>query len=219
MKIIISSITVLVALNFASNASADSGSGRVVKHSEHQSFAANAYADVTGEFKDVDVYSDTVFSIMGAQTKYALFDGNGTLKNKENAIVANNNLKYDVDGIVTIQALKGATFVHKPNSDSFAADVFSNKPVTEFAAIKLGDGNQWTVNDTNFLFVIQALPEIPLKVDIALDRSLARASSITLPKGTYTLWGYTITIEKATGTVKFAHGKIVDASDATFISK
>jgi hypothetical protein len=54
------------------------------------------------------------------------------------------------------------------------------------------------------------------QIFVALEKSLARASSITLKKGTYSLWGYTVTVEKATGTIKVAHGKIVDATDATY---
>jgi hypothetical protein len=36
------------------------------------------------------------------------------------------------------------------------------------------------------------------------------------PKGTYKLWGLSVTVEKEKGTLKIAHGKIIEAVDAKY---
>ncbi|MGA2989947.1 MAG: hypothetical protein ABSD88_05680, partial [Candidatus Korobacteraceae bacterium] len=119
-------------------------------------------------------------------------------------------------GFMTIMGTEGACFAHKPSADALPPEAYSKDGVAQFAEIELGDGNRWTLRDQKFLFILEVPNLNRPEILIALDKSLARASLIKLPKGTYTLWSYTVTVEKPTGTVKFAHGKIVEASDASF---
>jgi hypothetical protein len=173
------------------------------------SLVFNASADVTGEFTGVSFWASN-----GGKS-FDVSGGSGTLKNEKSELVAQGDLQT-VDKVMAIKATTGATFVCKPSTDAFAADAFSTDPVNEFASVELGDGNQWTLKDAKFQFVLEVRVLNQPQIFVALEKSLARASSITLKKGTYSLWGYTVTVEKATGTIKVAHGKIVDATDATY---
>ncbi|MGB2937773.1 MAG: hypothetical protein WBD05_06200 [Phycisphaerae bacterium] len=171
--------------------------------------ALNCSAEVTGEFKDVSFWATD------GGRKFIASGGTGTLKNEKSETIAEGELK-DVDETLTIRGKRGASFVHQAKTEPFAADAYSKKEVTEFATVEFGEGNRWTLKDQNFLFVL----EVPMlnrpQIVPSLDRCLARASLITLPKGVVQLWGYTITVEKERGTVKFAHGKIIEASDASY---
>ncbi|MBN2269873.1 MAG: LysM peptidoglycan-binding domain-containing protein [Sedimentisphaerales bacterium] len=165
-------------------------------------------AGVTGTFRNVS------FLATDGGRKFIAAGGSGILKNDKNEVIAEGDLK-NVDEFLTIKGRKDASFVYNPKTNAFSPDTFSKEAMKEFASIKLGEGNLWTLNDANFLFVL----EIPIlnqpQIVPALDKSLARASLITLPKGSFTLWGYLVTVEKDKGTVKVAHGNIVEASNAT----
>ncbi|MBA7686586.1 hypothetical protein ES703_95036 [subsurface metagenome] len=52
------------------------------------------------------------------------------------------------------------------------------------------------------------------QLNIATDKSLARASIVIFLDGTFRLWGYTVTIGEGGGNLKFQHGKIIDGSNA-----
>lgn len=171
--------------------------------------AHEAAADVTGEFKGVSFWA----SNGGKSIEPS--GGNGTLKNEKGTVVAQGDLK-PVDKAMTIAANKDATFVHAAAKSAFPADSFSSDPVKEFAAVEFGDGNQWTIKDDKFVFVLEVPNLNQPRVVVALDKSLARASVITLPKGKYNLWGYPIEVSKSTGMVKFQHGCLINMTDASF---
>jgi hypothetical protein len=171
--------------------------------------AYGAIADVTGEFNGVSFRA----SNGGKSVKPS--GGNGTLKNEKGSVVAQGDLK-PVDKTMTSAAKKDATFVHAVAKTAFPADSFSSDPVMEFAAVEFGDGNQWTIKDDKFVFVLEVPNLNQPRIVVALDKSLARASVITLPKGKFNLWGYPIEVSKGTGIVKFRHGSLINMTDASF---
>lgn len=174
--------------------------------------APNSSAQVAGEFKGISFWVTT-----DAQGRHG-FDvsgGRGVLKNGIGETIAEADLS-NVEKALTIKGRSGASFTYQASGEPFADDAFSKDEVTEFASVLLNPGNQWTLKDANFYFVLEIPNMNQSQIVISLDKSLARASVITLPKGVVRLWGYTITVEKDTGTVKFAHGKIVEASDASY---
>jgi ankyrin repeat protein len=138
-----------------------------------------------------------------------------TLHNRRNAVVAQGNVTQAAD-FMTIKGHKGASFTHRPSATALPAEAYSKDTVGDFARIEFEAGDRWTLKDGNFFFILTVPDSAGGEVVVDLDKSLARASLIKLPKGTYTLWGYTLTVVKPTGTVKFAHGKIIEASDASF---
>ena len=171
--------------------------------------AYEAVADVTGEFKGVSFWASNGGKSMEPS------GGSGTLKNEKDTVVAQGDLK-PVDKTMTIAAKKDATFVYTAAKTAFPADSFSSDPVKEFAAVELGDGNEWTIKDDKFVFVLEVPNLNQPRIAVALDKSLARASVITLPNGKYNLWGYPIEISKGTGMVKFQHGCLINMTDASF---
>ena len=171
--------------------------------------AYEAAADVTGEFTGVSFWASN-----GAKSVEPS-GGNGTLKNEKDIVVAQGDLK-PVDKTMTIAAKKDATFVHAAAKAAFPAESFTSNPVKEFAAIKFSDGNQWTIKDDKFVFVLEVPNLNQPRIAVALDKSLARASVITLPNGKYNLWGYPIEVSKGTGSVKFQHGSLINMTDASF---
>lgn len=175
-------------------------------------YAPESSASVTAQCKGVSFWATATAD---GQRKIKVSGGSGILSNEGNVVVAQGDLN-SAENFMTVKGSKDASFVHAPGGDAFAPNVFSNDPVEHFAEVELGPENRWTLKDENFLFILDVPDMNQPRVEVALDESLARASSIKLQQGIYKLWGYTITVEKATGTVKFAHGRIVDSSDATF---
>ncbi len=171
--------------------------------------AYQSAADVTGEFKGVSFWASN------SGKSIELSGGNGTLTNEKGTIIAQGNLK-SVDNAMTISASKDATFVHAVAKTVFAEDSFSSAPAKEYAAVQFGDGNQWTIKDDKFVFILEVPSLNQPQIVIALDKSLARASLITLPKGKYNLWGYPIEVTKDTGIVKFQNGCLINMTDASF---
>jgi hypothetical protein len=119
----------------------------------------------------------------------------------------------DAAGLLVIAGKKNASFSPKASSKPFEEVAWSKEAPKDFATVEFSEGGRWTLRDDKFLFVLEIAVLNRSKIVPALDKSLARASVITLPKGTYTLWGYTVTVEKSKGTLIFAHGKLVDTSD------
>jgi hypothetical protein len=171
--------------------------------------ALNSSAQVTGEFKGVSFWATD------GGRKFTAEGGSGALKNEKNETIAEGNLET-IDEALAIKGKSGSVFVHEAKGDAFADDAFTKQEPKEFASLELRQGNLWTLKDAKFYFVLEVQNLNRPQIVPSLDRSLARASVIALPKGTVKLWGYSITVEKDTGTVKFAHGKIVEASDATY---
>jgi hypothetical protein len=175
--------------------------------------SAQENTGVTGEFKCIE---DVRMSAQGYTFDVAC--GDGVLKNGIGETIAKGDLSNIEKGLA-IRGRSGASFTFQAAGEPFADDAFSKDEVTEFASVLLSPGNQWTLKDANFYFVVE-IKKMDLthqtQVIFSVNKSLARASVITLPKGVVRLWGYTITVEKETGTVKFAHGRIVEATDASY---
>ena len=122
-----------------------------------------------------------------------------------------------VDQALMIRGNRDASFYHVARTQAFADDDFADQAVEGFAAVQLSESSRWTLKDDDFRFLLE-LPHglgTPLIVP-NLDRSLARASIITLPEGTVSLWGFAITVESENGTVTFARGNPIEVSGATY---
>jgi len=169
----------------------------------------NFGAQVTGEFRDVSFWE----TAGGNNTIFAA--GSGTLWNERNEIIAEGDLSV-VDEALSINGKKEASFLYTASETAFTDDAFSDQDVQEFATLELSEGSRWTLQGDNFRFVLESPTLMSTQLLISLEKSLARASIITLPKGSVSLWGYTITVENEKGTVTFAHGKVIESSGATY---
>lgn len=144
--------------------------------------------------------------------------GIGSVKNDKDEVIAEGDL-IEMDGITVLKVKDGSTFKFCPTEEIFPEGTFSDKEVTEFAVIDLTQGSpecQWTAKDANFCFALEVKnwELVPY-----LDKSLARASILTLPKGLYKLWGYSIEVIPKSGTVKFAHGKPIQGSEDVYFNR
>jgi phage gp45-like len=174
--------------------------------------APNSWSSVTAKCTGVSFWAT---GTADGGVKMEVSGGSATLFNEKDETVAQGDLK-SVDGFMTVLGSKDASFVHSANSEGFPASTFSDTQITQFAEVELGQGGVWVLRDASFAFILEVPNLNQAVVVVSLDKSLARASSIHLQHGVYHLWGYTITVDKAAGIVKFAHGRIVDATDAVF---
>jgi len=174
--------------------------------------ALQSWTQITLNFENVSFSATTTAD--GRVQFVPSAGGSGTLKNERNQTIAQGDLSVRGRTLV-INGKTGATFAYGVKEEAFADNAFPMDEVKEFASIELTKGNRWALKDANFYFVFE-LPSGRPELVLNLDNSLGRASIITLPRGVVRLWGYAITVEKKTGTVKFAHGKIIEASDASY---
>ena len=161
-------------------------------------------AKITGEFQGV---SFEAYARSDGGLRFSAAGGSGTLRNEGNEVIAEGGLAT-VDQALMIRGNRDASFYHVARTQAFADDDFADQAVEGFAAVQLSESSRWTLKDDDFRFLLE-LPHglgTPLIVP-NLDRSLARASIITLPEGTVSLWGFAITVESENGTVTFARGK------------
>mgnify|MGYP000909834940 CR=1 FL=1 len=168
---------------------------------------SNLYAGVTGDFKGVSFWATD------GGRKFEVSGGTGVLKNEKDKVVAEGKLGT-VDEVLCLDAKKGSTFTHKAGTAAFGADAFPKNTPKTFAEVEYAGTDVWTIKDGSFLFVLEvpALSTPQIKVD--LDKSLARASIIHLPQGTYTLWGNEIEVEEGGGTVKVQAGTVIEHTNA-----
>jgi hypothetical protein len=150
------------------------------------------------------------------RTHFSGSGGTGTLKNDRSETIAEGNLTSNEQVFLAIKGKRDATFTHNAKNATFADNTFAKKEATEFASVELSSGNRWTLKDDNFYFALELPDATRPRIVVDLDESLARASIITFPNGVVKLWGYSVTVEKSKGTVKFAHGKIIEATDASY---
>ena len=166
-------------------------------------------AQVTGSFKNVSM------SFTDGGEKIKASGGSGYLINEKGDTIAEGDL-FDINELLVIRAKTNSSFTHAPNKKSFGLNSFPINTPKELAIIEYSTGNKWSMKDSNFLFILE-IPNLNTPQLIPMfDKSLARASIITFPKGTYNLWGYTIIIQKPKGSVTFKNGKITNVSDATY---
>lgn len=168
-------------------------------------FAVSSKAELTGSLK--------VFSMRATEEKWE-YSGRIVLKNEQDNIVAKGNL-INVAGLPAVKAEKGASFFHTASVEPIPKETYLKEPPEDFAIVKLMKTNRWLLKDSNFVFLLEGLDRlIDPYLEIAIDKSLARASIIILYEGTFSLWGYTVTIGEEGGNVKFRHGKIIDGLNA-----
>jgi alpha-N-arabinofuranosidase len=116
------------------------------------------------------------------------------------------------EDLLSIAGKRGASFTFRPRIDAIPIDTYPKTRVNEVALVELGPGNQWTLHDAKFVFLLDVAMLTKPTIEPALDISLARASLISFPKGTFRLWGYTITASEPSASVRFEHGKIVETT-------
>jgi hypothetical protein len=170
--------------------------------------AASLNADVIGVFKNVSFWAAE------GGKKIEASGGSGILKNEEGEVVADGALT-SVCGMLVIKGLQNSSFVHNPAKKPFPKSTFPRELPNEFARIDLTKGNRWVVRDTTFYFVLE-IPKLNApQIAVNLDKSLARASIVTLAKGSYSMWGYLVAVTEVRGSVTFANGKVIKASHVT----
>lgn len=172
-------------------------------------YASGAVAQVTGEFKDVSFWATD------GGRKFEASGGSGVLKNADGAVIAEGKLTSPA-GLLAINGKKGASFSHTPSTQPFNKEAWPKEAPREIAEVALTEGSRWTLKDERFLFVLEVPALNRPQIVPVLDKSLARASVITLPKGKYNLWGYPINVSKDAGIVKFRHGFLINMTDASF---
>ena len=105
--------------------------------------------------------------------------------------------------------------MHSPNPEPLRKDTYAGLPPGAFPEVRFKRPNTWVLRDSDFIFLLEP-PAIRgekiRKVDV--DKSLLRASIITLPEGTFRLWGYTVHVKQGGGTMKLLHGKVTESSNA-----
>lgn len=140
--------------------------------------------------------------------------GTIVLRNEKAEIVAEGELKQ-MGPYLAISAKDRTAFAHNP--DVAPIEFPGMQEPAEFVNVDFAEGGEWMVTSGSLLILLKnegltsrmmAGLEPPVKVD--LDASLARASSIRLPKGSHVLFGFQIIALDEGGTVRFANGKIVE---------
>jgi len=170
-------------------------------------FVPAVLADVTGSFEGVS------FLATDGGKKFEALGGTGVLKNEKGEVVAEGALKTE-GGVLILRAKKGSAFAHRAATAPFAEDAFPKDPPRVFAEIEVTESTSWLIKDANFVFVLE-IPALNVpRIEVQLDKSLARAAVISLPKGNHTLWGYTVKVGEGGGTIKFQHGAIVEGKNA-----
>jgi hypothetical protein len=170
------------------------------------------WAQVTGNFDGVSFWATTS---PDGKRQFSAEGGTGTLKNDKGEIVAQGQLTTKNQSL-GINGRSGASFGYEPKTATFADNIWPNKEETEFALVEMSAGNRWTLKDDNFYFALEIPALNRPQIVIDLDKSLARASIISVPNGIVRLWGYTVKVEKSRGVVRVMHGKIVEATDASY---
>ncbi len=165
-----------------------------------------AWAEVKGSLSIQNIF----FSDGGR--KIAGVEGTGVVKNDEGEILGKGELGSS-GGFMTIPGKQGTSFVHKPGEELVAKDKWPTTPPKQFATVELTKPYRWTLKDGHFLFLAEAPTLTSLRM--AVDESLARASILKLPEGTFQFWGYQVTVGQGGGYVKFQFGRIVDGSNVT----
>ena len=164
-------------------------------------------ARLKGEFRGVSFWA------ADGGKRIMVSGGSGILKNEEGQIVAEGPLET-VAGALVVSGRQGATFVHRPGKKALAKGVFPQEVPQRFATVELREGNRWILRDAAFHFVLEVPKLAQPRIQVNVESSLARASTITLPRGSYHMWGYAITVA-STGSVTFANGRVVKTSQAS----
>jgi len=151
-------------------------------------------------------------TIVEGRPRHDKVSGSGFLLNDQDEIVADGQLT-GVAGFIAIKGKKGAFFTHRPGTEPLPRDTWAPETLDEFALVELTKPDSWKLRDDRFIFLVNvARFDVP-SFDIRVDESLARASIIQLPEGTFTLWGCRVNVRAGGGSVKFGHGEVLDGEN------
>lgn len=147
--------------------------------------------------------------------------GHATLKNdKTGQIIADGDIKT-VERWGSVNASKGAIFTCAPTQGQVSFGESKSKTTPIYAALEFSPPDQWKTLDDNFYILSEFVQTGPLTVqDLAgkgeavqlvfnLERSITRASVLTLPKGEHILFGYRINVQDTSGQITFRLGKVI----------
>jgi len=155
------------------------------------------------------IEADRIEFVNGKPTAAA---GTGTIKNKTGDIVASGKLIIN-EGAMAILGRKGAVFTYAPQPTTILSP--TNWPVKAPANVALVDfdgKSMWTLKDDQFLFLLDVGGNF--QANILVDNSLLLSSRIGFPEGTYSMWGYSITVGAGGGAVVFRQNHLVDGANA-----
>ena len=134
-------------------------------------------------------------------------EGRGNLKNHSGEIVADDVL-LNVDSHVAMRAVRGAHFGYTPTRLSVPHSVGEESPT--LAAVTFDGLHQWTLEDDNFLFLMDIEGFFSVSVQVLLPESLSRASLIKFPAGEYVIFGYKVRAARSGARVAFVRGIAFD---------
>ena len=164
-------------------------------------------AEITASFTGVSFFARV------GEEGYPIFEvtgGTGTIKNKEGKVISQGTLSSD-HGFIILCAAKGVSFEFEPEAAKVTDKRWEDQRESTFAKLSLERGRKWTVQDDEFRFLMEVTSlDSPPTISVLIPESIVRASVITLPQGTLTLFGYRIRAAKDGATVKFLHGKITE---------
>jgi hypothetical protein len=142
-------------------------------------------------------------------------DATATIKNEKNEVVAMGNLVI-IGETLEVQGKQGASFAYSPSPE---ATIGTNWPteVSTNASLVVFDGkNGWMLKDDHFFFMLEC--GFNFSANILIGNSLLLSSRISFPEGTYSLWGYSITVGTGGGAAVFKKGLPVDGENISVVA-
>ena len=140
-------------------------------------------------------------------------DATGTITNEKGEDVATGKLIV-VGKALILQGKRGASFAYSPPREPFVATNWPIEGQTNLASVAFDGKGKWVLQDDHFSFMLE-YGFVGGK--ILLDESLLFSSRVGLPEGTYSLWGYSITVSNGGGSVVFKSGLPTGAENAVFV--
>ncbi len=138
--------------------------------------------------------------------------GSGTLRNDIDEIIADGAVETMGDVAAAVRGRRDASFFFDPTPTAPPEDTFAGLPTTPVANVALGADGLWRLLDDHFMVLM--VPASLGSLEIAMDKSVARASRLTLPRGVYQMWGQEVTVQQDVATVTVTHGEIAVKSGA-----
>ncbi len=174
---------------------------------------ANAQSGVTGSFQGVNMsaVNDEPDPASPYEPNKRVIDvsGKARLENGKGDTVAEGEL-FALDGRMAVRAKKGASFEHEPVEAKVVRPVWAKDKPATYAQVSFDGKRTFVVEDAEFVFLFR--PSGFGSVQILMPESLLRATVLTVPEGTFQLFGYQVKASKAKATVKFARGEVVETA-------
>jgi len=203
------SLIVLASAVGPARAQVACGSG-MVSGAENMNMGVSTYKDYDANLRGI--YYNVTFNVCSNNKRlvYSAVSGNGSVSNEKGDTISGNGLQT-IDDLLAIPVKQGATF--KFAAYGAPADpIWSDAKPKDFVSLTLRGAQDWTVDDAHFAFALEV--RIP-RLIVLLPESVTRASVITIPQGTVTLFGYRITAPASGAKVKFQKGAVIGCTGCT----